>query len=335
MRLALACLLIAGCVDSASEAPTAPNQLRGDDKADGDMTLWAGLTSVTFERYTTDPCDDGRFALGDDPAVYDEWVRERAGIRNICFEVWSPGITDWDNPDFWQQLDVQVHYRFGDEGEFQHAYVNSIDRRGNNRRYAWSLDYSLDPFGRASTVPTIPAPFKIISESATYITASADLEFYFTVNGRTLDAPSSHPFTIEYQGYARKPTMTPNPDGNVLHDIVTCEGGTVRIGTGAGFFATDIRSPAAIADLAGDTSNTIYGIPLALANGGQLLEMSYGSQIPVAGQTLPGFSDFGGLRMTPDGTDMTIELDVYDRTLGKVRTLSTTVGGCVAAGATN
>jgi len=329
MRLALACVLLVGCVDDVSEPPDALNQL-GDDKSDGGAPLWAGLTSYAFERYAPDPCDNGANALGDDPISYDEWVRERAGIRNLCFEVWSPGVTDWDNPDFWRQLDVQVHYRFGD-GEFEHAYVDSIDRRGNNRRYAWNVNFALDPFAFASTVPSIEVPFHIESETATSITATANLELYFTVNGRPLHSPSGHSFGIQYWGYARKPTLTPSDAGYVLHDIVTCDNGAVRLGSGAGFFAADIRSPAAIADLATDPDGMIYGVPAALANGGQLLELTYGSQITVAGQTLPGFSDSGGLRMTPTGSAITIELDAYDRALGKVRTLSTTVTGCSAA----
>src|ERR1043165_4490390 len=133
MRSLCLALALAGCVDEApSSEPTEPNQLRGDDKADGGGPLWAGLTSITFERYTQDPCDyPNPHAFGDDPAHYDEWVRERAAFRNICFEVWSPGVTDWDNPDFWKQLDVQAYYRYGHAGAFKMAYVPSIDRRGN------------------------------------------------------------------------------------------------------------------------------------------------------------------------------------------------------------
>ncbi len=325
MRGLVLTLALAGCVDDPSTAPTAPNQLRGDDKSDGGGPLWAGLTSVTFARYSPDPCNDGQTALTD-VVNYDEWVRQRAAIRNICFEVWSPGVTDWDNPEFWKQLDVQVHYRFGD-GEFQHRYVSSIDRRYNNRRYAWAIDYNLDPLGHSTSLASIQAPLRIISETDTYASVEADLDFYFTVNGRVLDN-ASKPFLVRYSGYTYKPTLAANDDGYVLYDIVTCEGGKVRFGSGAGFFAADIRVPAVVAALgAGLDGSMIYGVPTA--RGTENLSFTYGSQLAVApGQTLPGFSDSGGMRIVPDGTSMRIELDAYDRALGRARTLTATVTGC-------
>ncbi len=330
MRSLLACLLLVGCVDDASEMPTDPNQLRGDDKSDGGAPLWAGLTSVTLERYSSDPCGNGR-SLGDDPIHYDDWVRQRAGVRNICFQVWSPGITDWDNPDFWKQLDVQVHVRFGD-GEWQHRYVDSVGRSGNNRRYAWSIDYALDPLSFAWSIGGIKVPFTIESETESYARVAADMQVYFTVNGRVLNAPSDRSFVVRYEGQARKPSLAVSETGYVLHDIVTCADGS-RFGSGAGFFAADIRSPAAIADLgAGLDGSMIYGVPTMRAS--SVLSFTYGSQIPFAGESLPGFSDSGGVRIVPDGTSMRVELSAYDRALGRVRALTTTVGGCVA-GATN
>src|SRR5688572_27127798 len=154
-HLALSLLVLAGCVDAA-EDPMGPNQLTGD-KADGE--LWGGLTSYTIERYAADPCNNGQRALGDQVITYDDWARQRATLRNVCFEVWKPGVTDWDNPDFWRQLDVRVHYRFGNSGPFQSEHVGSIDRRGNNRRYLWSFGFERDPFAFLRPVPAIPVPF--------------------------------------------------------------------------------------------------------------------------------------------------------------------------------
>lgn len=326
MRSLLLALLLTGCVDDASTVPAAPNQLRDSGKADDGMVLWAGLTSQAFTRYAPDPCNDGRSELTD-IVHYDEYVRQRATIRNVCFEVWSPGITDWDNPDFWKQLDVQVHYRFG-AGEYKHAYVGSIDRRGNNRRYAWSVDWNMDPLGHSSSLAAIQAPLRILSETETYATVEADLDFYFTVNGRVLDTAANQSFVVRFSGYAYKPTLAANDDGYVLYDIVTCEGGNVRLGSGAGFFAADIRVPAVVEALgAGLDGSMIYGVPTA--RGSENLSFTYGSQLAVApGQTLPGFSDNSGLRIVPDGTSMKIELDAYDRALGRTRVLSATVSGC-------
>ena len=67
----------------------------------------------------------------------------------------------------------------------------------------------------------------------------------------------------------------------------------------------------------------------AEARSADLLSFTYGSQIPVAGQALPGFSDGNGLRITPDGSTMRVELDVYDRETG-AKTLTSTFSGCTA-----
>lgn len=327
MRSLLLALALVGCVDdSVTTSPTSPNLLRDDGKADDGMVLWAGLTSQAFTRYAPDPCNDGRTELVE-VVHYDDYVRQRATIRNVCFEVWSPGVTDWDNPEFWRQLDVQVHYRFG-TGAYQHAYVNSIDRRGNNRRYAWSVGFGFDPFGHSTSLASIQAPLTILSETDTSAFVQANLDFYFTVNGRVLNTPSNHDFAVEFTGYTSKPTLAPNDAGYVLYDIVTCEGGKVRFGSGAGFFAADIRVPSVVAALGkGLDGSMIYGVPTARAT--ENLSFTYGTQNAVAsGQTLPGFSDNAGLRITPNGTTMKVEIDAYDRALGQTKTLTATVSGC-------
>lgn len=324
--------LTAACVDAAdSTDPTEQNLLEADSKADGADPLWAGLTSITMERYAPDPCNDGRTAFGDAPYIYGDWERQRAGIRNICFEVWKPGVTDWDNPDFWRQLDVQVHYRYGTSGAFTSAYVNSNGRRGNNRRYAWTVDFYLDPTITVANVTQMKAPFRILSESNGWAHVEADLELYFTVNGRALKTPSGKHYVIRYQGYVRtQPPTTTTPDGLVLHDIVICEQGAARFGSGAGYFVADITHAAGVATLAqGLDGSLIYGA--RIAQSGPMLSLLYGSQVPVAGETLPGFHDHGGLRILPDGDSMRVEVDVYDRALGATRQLSATFGGCSSA----
>lgn len=330
LALLAACFAV-GCVDAGTESePTAPNQLRGDDKSDDSSPLWAGLTSVTIERYASDPCNDGRNALGDAPLEYGDWARQRATVRNICFEVWSPGVTDWDNPDYWQQLDVQVHYRYGSTGEFQWKHVNSIDRRGNNRRYAFALEFSLDPTVYAASVAAIKAPIEILSESGEWARVAANLELYFTVNGRVLNAPSNKPFTVRYTNYARIPHLAPNPNGFVLHDIVTCGNGAARFGSGAGYFVADIRDAAAIATLgAGINGSWIYGAPTALS-APDLLSFTYSSQMPSTGEALPGFGDHGSVKITPSGSTMRVEMPIYDRALGRSRQVSHTFTGCAA-----
>jgi hypothetical protein len=329
MRPVICLLLAAACATDAGEVePTAPNLLDGDDKADGSAPLWAGLTSITIERYVSDPCNEGRTVFGDEPYVYGSWARERAGIRNVCFEVWSPGITDWDNPDFWRQLDVQAHVRYGSSGPFQASYVDSNGRRGNNRRYAFALSYSMDPTINVGTLPNLKHPFRILSESDGWAFVEVDMQVYFTVNGRALKTPAQKPYTIRYQNYLRVPSLAPNANGYVLHDIVTCEGGAVRFGSGAGFFAADMNHAKAAPLAAGLDGSLIYSVGFAKA--GQMVQTTYGSQITVAGQTLPGFTDTG-LRITPNGSQMTVAVDVYERATSAKRTLSATFSGCVKA----
>jgi hypothetical protein len=322
--LAFVLTILAACVDTGGE-PTAPNQLSGD-KADGEV-LWAGLSSYTIERSVSDPCNNGQRALGDQVILYEEWARTRATVRNICFEVWKPEVTDWDNPDFWRQLDVRVYYRFGSTGAFQWEHVNSIDRRGNNRRYAWSFGFERDPLKFQTSVANLGVPIRIESESNGYAYVSADLELYFTVNGQKLEAPSHKPFTVRYQNYARVPSLAANPSGYVLHDIVSCEQGAARFGSGAGHFAADIRRGSAIAKLgAGLDGSLIYGGNVGGTN--QLLHMTYWTQAPVAGQALPSFHDAPGIVITPDGTTMRVEVNVFERATGTTRKLSETFTGC-------
>lgn len=163
--------------------------------------FWAGGVIAVSERETRDPCRFGQgfdMNLGD--YTYGGWPRQRAAYTNVCFEVWMPGVTDWENPDFWRQLDVQVHYRYEAQGAFRTEYVNSVDRRGNNRRYAWDMR-AHDPFP-VSTAPHA-IPYRELSRSTnddgrTWAAVESTMEFYFTVNGRELRKANGWPFFIRY-----------------------------------------------------------------------------------------------------------------------------------------
>jgi hypothetical protein len=338
ISLLLATAVAGGCAATTpSQAPSSPNQLQSDGKADGSSPLWAGLVSATFERYTQDPCDNGANAVGDAPIVYDEWARERAGVRNICFEVWSPGVTDTDNADYWKLLDVQVHYRFG-TGAWQTAYVPSIDRRGHNRRYAWSLDASLDPMLNGGSVVAVGAPLTIVSESSGWAEVQKDLQFYFTVNGEKLMTPSAQTFTLRYEGEAQEPTLAAKDGGYVLGDTTICQAGALHIGWGAGYFAVDVHDQAAVAALGGGAGNgQIYGVPVALsgAPGAQILSTIFSSSEDVPGQTMPAYRDPNGARVEPDGTSVHVAFDVYDRASNTVQTRAWTFTDCAPAPATH
>jgi hypothetical protein len=172
------------------------------------------------------------------------------------------------------------------------------------------------------------APFRIVSESNGWALVEADLELYFTVNGRALKTPSNNNYTVRYQGYVRiGGTLASNANGYVLHDIVKCEGGAVRFGSGAGYFAADMNHAKALPLTVGLDGSLIYGV--GVGHSGNLVQLTYSSQFTVAGQALPAWRDAMGMRIEPNGTSMKVELDVYDRAMAAKRVLSTTFDGCV------
>lgn len=173
---------------------------------------WVGLPQYVLSRATcgTPPgaCDSD-FQTMSTGFTFDTWVRERAAIRRAYFQVWKQGTTDFDNPDLWKQLDVEVHSRIGDSGPFAMHYVDFDAREGNNARYALALD-SLDPFaapggGNGSALtdksqcPTFPVTYEG-PPGADYV--DADVQFYFTVNGTELRPAGGGVFHGKYQTYA-------------------------------------------------------------------------------------------------------------------------------------
>jgi len=335
--LSLATVAVACTAPTEGEAQGS-SEAAAEVFADG---LWAGQTTITMERYASDPCSGTR-RVDRDPIAYDEWSRQRAGVKNVCFEVWKPGVTDRENPDFWRELDVQVHYRYGSEGEFKTKYVSSIDRRGNNRRYAWSLDMSLDPLVYVGSVATMRAPFTILSESENPVTGEGSatvrstMEFYFTVNGKVLNASNDAPYRVDYMGYVRT-SVRHRVNPAVLHERVACRGAS--FGGGAGYNAVDITDAAAIDALAsGLDGSLIYGAGLNVADvsGTRSLSVSIGGSIlRNDAETLPHYMDnsYSGpnVQAVPSGDTLTLKLAAYDRASQRTRVLEHTFTGCSLA----
>lgn len=325
--LLFVCFLAAACSQGpepeAAETSEHAVEVFGQD-------LWAGLASVTIERYAADPCGDGRRRLDDEPIVYDTWVRQRAGVRNVCFEVWKPGVTDTENPDFWRLLDVQVHYRYRGTTAWKMAYVPAIDRRGNNRRYVWSLSHEIDPLA-GSNVADAKAPFEIVAENPTYATARAELEFYFTVNGHELSTSTNGRFRVAYTNYVDKPTFAVAPSGNVLYPEVTCAG--LRLGSGAGFFVADVTDPAAVDVLGAGASGAakINAARIGIAGTGatRVLSLPFGER-DASGRYVDG--GYGGAWRAEakaiGGGKTTLTVKAYDRASKQVEPLSWTFAGC-------
>jgi hypothetical protein len=135
---------------------------------------WVGNMSSLFTRDTSgDIC-------GGTPAQqgfsFDTWTRQRAAITNLCFEVYQPGMTDHDDPDLWQKLDVSLRWRGEGQLAWQTRPINFDRRVGNNARYAMSWR-ELDPFRayHCPDVPTSPTP------DGMYV--QGRLEYIVVVNG--------------------------------------------------------------------------------------------------------------------------------------------------------
>ncbi len=152
---------------------------------------WMGNAVAAIGRDGGGACDGVPLNGG---FIYDTWTRQQATRRNVCFEVWQQGVTDWNNPDLWRQVDVQVHYRYGSGQAWQTAYVPIFDHVGNNARYALDLG-TLDPF-RPNYCTTEP-----YTKTADGQYDEADMEFYFTANGSALRTSSNADFQGTYQDY--------------------------------------------------------------------------------------------------------------------------------------
>ncbi len=163
---------------------------------------WAGLASSVITRCS----DNGQACPGEETDlaqgfVYDTWARQRALYADLTFEVWEPGVTDWDNPDLWKQLDVQMHYRFGSTGPFASSYVDFSRRVGNNARYAVSLR-ELDPLGGNTITQVQDCPAAPISSASNPTYIETTVELFFTVNGFELRPGLGATYSGRFEDYA-------------------------------------------------------------------------------------------------------------------------------------
>jgi hypothetical protein len=170
---------------------------------------WVGNASALLDRGTcgmasaAGPCYADASPLGTG-ATFGTWARVEAAITEVFFDVWQTGVTDFDNPDLWQQLDVESHTRFDPTQPFSMAYVNFAERVGNNARYALNLR-PLDPLagengGALTSKSQCPALPVTLTSDGQYV--QADMELYFTVNGVALQPSGGGTFHVLFQNYA-------------------------------------------------------------------------------------------------------------------------------------
>lgn len=168
---------------------------------------WIGNARWALDRQTCDggPCEASLQPLGEAPVVYDTWVRERAAIRVVQFDVWKERVTDRDNPDLWKELDVQLHSRVAGTQDFTTRYVDFDHRVGNDARYGIDLR-SLDALSFPGVVPAradCPSyPLTRIAGSGGDDLVEVPVEFYVTVNGVELRPASGKTFQIRYRNHA-------------------------------------------------------------------------------------------------------------------------------------
>lgn len=164
---------------------------------------WMGNVAALIARGASHRCD-GAAAFGS-MVSFGSWARQRAAMTDLCFEVYEPGVTDFDNTDLWQQLDVQVHHRIDPTKPFATDYVGFVDRVGNNARYAVDVR-PFDPFTWGKCLNGVPTTTTTAPDGSRHLQATVEL--YFTVNGEELRPDGGGAFRVVYDDDASAPRVT-------------------------------------------------------------------------------------------------------------------------------
>ena len=161
---------------------------------------WVGNGDVLITRDDSgDICGGGSIASG---FSFDTWARQRATLTNLCFEVYQPGMTDHDDPDLWQKLDTELHWRV-DNGPWNVTPVSFDRRTGNNARYAFSWR-QIDPFRPYHCPEAAPTPTP--DGQSVQLTVS----YYVVVNGYELRPEPGAAFAGTFIDYPNDPWRSAN-----------------------------------------------------------------------------------------------------------------------------
>lgn len=145
---------------------------------------FVGNASVVISRETCaggGACDHNRQSLGGG-FRFETWARQRALVAGAYFDVWKDGVTNFDNPDLWKQLDARVFYRQVGATTWSSAYVAFEKRVGNDARYVVPLR-SIDPLGGRTRTTRSDCPAGPITTTADGYYVQTDVDLYFQVNG--------------------------------------------------------------------------------------------------------------------------------------------------------
>jgi len=192
--------------DEAAQAAGASAVAAPADAEARPEPAWMGETAVRIDR--GDP--DRPPQRIEESYSFDTWARQRAAITEFLFQVWVPGLTDQDPlpGDLWQKLDVQIHYRYGNSGPFKRDYVHLKGESGNNAVYGFDLR-QFDPWRASDYGPegwrNLPEPGVPTRTSPDGRYQEAELQFYFTVNGKELRPPNGEVFRGIYSQYPTAP----------------------------------------------------------------------------------------------------------------------------------
>jgi hypothetical protein len=170
-----------------------------------DAPGWAGDARVVIDRDSCggNPCAPGVVHPLDGGFTFGTLERQQMGYTQVFFQAWKQGVTDWDDPDLWRQLDVELHARIGDQGPFTMTYVDFRAREGNNAEYAFDLR-AVDPLATSGGALTDPAqcPTFPTTLSADGQLIEADWQFYVTVSGVGVQPAGGGVFHGTFQNYA-------------------------------------------------------------------------------------------------------------------------------------
>ena len=146
-------------------------------------------------------CDSSRRAL-EEGFTFDTLARSQDGYTRVELQAWQAGVTDFDNPNLWKQLDSQIHYRIGGAGAYADAYLAFDKREGNNARYLLDLR-AIDPLSAGTKLTKksqCPAFATTLSSDKQYV--QAPIDFWFTVNGKALRPSGDTNYSGTFSSYA-------------------------------------------------------------------------------------------------------------------------------------
>jgi hypothetical protein len=149
-------------------------------------TWWAGDFATNFDRVSSALEKQCNFEkkLEGNLVTFDSWVRTRAVVRNLCFQVYLRGITDQGNSP--KQLAVYLAYRDaqGDKGPARIYPARFVEKVGNNFAYLVDLT-DFDPMLHPPQAPNGNTYTQVTMDVYAYA-VGPDGQHYYNTKGVTV-----------------------------------------------------------------------------------------------------------------------------------------------------